>query len=247
MDDTAWRQERLAALTGPQGWLNLTDRIEIPTGPQRVGRAADNDLVLGAGPDHLGVLELKGGGAVLTEPDGQSHVFHPTAGFAQLQVSTVLLELHPADGVMALRVRDLTLSPTITLRYFPYDPAWRLLADWQALSAVEDRAIGQRGAGQTRVRVTHRAAFSQGGRSLTLVPTHWKSDKPMFVLRDQTSGRETYGAGRFLLGEIQGDKVLLDFNRAHNPPCAFTDLAICPLPPPENRFDFPIRAGELAP
>ena len=66
----------------------------------------------------------------------------------------------------------------------------------------------------------------------------------VFVFRDRTAG-ETYGAGRFLYGEENADgTITLDFNCAFNPPCAFTDFAICPLPPRENRLSFPIRAGE---
>ena len=66
-----------------------------------------------------------------------------------------------------------------------------------------------------------------------------------FVFRDRTSGRETYGAGRFLkVPAPAGGKIRLDFNRAYNPPCAFTPFATCPLPPPENWLPFPVIAGE---
>jgi uncharacterized protein (DUF1684 family) len=70
----------------------------------------------------------------------------------------------------------------------------------------------------------------------------------MFVIRDKTSGRETYAASRFLIGEdVTDTTITLDFNRAHNPPCAFTEFAICPLPPRENILPFALRAGEMAP
>lgn len=68
----------------------------------------------------------------------------------------------------------------------------------------------------------------------------------MFVVRDRTSGRETYAASRFLIGEdVTDTAITLDFNKAHNPPCAFTDFAICPLPPCENILTFAVEAGEL--
>ena len=71
---------------------------------------------------------------------------------------------------------------------------------------------------------------------------------PMFVLRDQTSGHQTYAASRFLIGQdMTATAITLDFNKAHSPPCAFTDLAICPLPPRQNILPFAIQAGELAP
>ena len=69
----------------------------------------------------------------------------------------------------------------------------------------------------------------------------------MFVIRDRTSGPETYGAARFLIGDVRGDRVVLDFNKAFNPPCAFTDFAVCPLPSAQNVLPFPIRAGEKKP
>ena len=70
---------------------------------------------------------------------------------------------------------------------------------------------------------------------------------PMFVLHDGTSGRETYGASRFLIGEVTAEGIVLDFNKAINPPCAFIDYATCPLPPAENRLPLRITAGEKRP
>ena len=99
----------------------------------------------------------------------------------------------------------------------------------------------------TRVELTHAARFVHAGREVTLRPTHWKAGKPMFVIRDATAGKETYAASRFLIGEVQGDQVVLDFNKAFNPPCAFTDFAVCPLPPRQNIMGFEIRAGEKTP
>jgi uncharacterized protein (DUF1684 family) len=97
------------------------------------------------------------------------------------------------------------------------------------------------------VTLTHRATFQHQGKTVTLTPTHWKSGKPMFVFRDRTAG-ETYPACRFLFGEDPTESgITLDFNRAISPPCAFTDFAICPLPPPGNILPFRIEAGELAP
>ena len=95
---------------------------------------------------------------------------------------------------------------------------------------------------------THRAVFVQDGRQIILTATHWKSAKPMLVIRDATSGTETCAAARFLIGEgVTDSEITLAFNRAHTPPGAFTDLAVCPLPPPGNMLRFAVPAGELAP
>jgi len=238
-----WLAARKAALVAPDGWVNLTDRVEIGAGPQRVGSADDNDLILSGGPAHLGTLHP---GWSFTTPDGITHPF-VAQGNPMLQVDPFLLEIHTVEGQPALRVRDLTLPRTADLRSFPHDPAWVIRARWEALDAPQPQSIDQKGAGATTVTLTHRAHFSHQGQQVTLLATHWKSGQPMFVIRDQTSGKQTYAASRFLLGEDMTDsEITLDFNRAHNPPCAFTDFAICPLPPRSNILPFAITAGELA-
>ncbi len=86
--------------------------------------------------------------------------------------------------------------------------------------------------------------FQKDGREFRLEPM-LDEGKLFFVLRDQTSGKTTYGASRFLYTEPAKDGlVLLDFNKAENPPCAFTAYATCPLPPPQNRLALAITAGE---
>lgn len=243
-DFTAWKAARLATLTAQDGWLNLTDRLEISPGPQRVGSAPDNDMILSRGPAHLGRL-LPG---FAFESGGETRAFVARGGNPMLEVPPFLLEIHTVEGQPALRVRDLTLKPAIALGYFPHDPAWVKRARWERLADPQAKSVDQRGAGPVEVQLTHRAHFAHEGREITLLATHWKGERPMFVFRDATSGRETYGANRFLYGEdAEGGEITLDFNHAFNPPCAFTDLAICPLPPPENRLNFAIRAGELAP
>jgi hypothetical protein len=238
-----WNAERLAALVAEDGWLNLTDRVDIPTGPQTLGRAADNDLVLSVGPDHLGVLTATAQSASL-QVAGQDLAFVAQGGNPMLRVSDLLLELHTVEGQPALRVRDLTLPRTVALSSYPFDPAWVINAKWEALTTPQAQLVDQKGAGATQVTLTHTAHFTHDGQDVTLLATHWKAGKPMFVIRDATAGAETYAASRFLIGDPVGDTVTLDFNRAHNPPCAFTDFAICPLPPRENRLSFAIRAGE---
>lgn len=236
-----WQAARVAALTAPDGWLNLTDRVEIPPGPQRVGRAPGNDLVLSVGPDHLGVLTADATSASL---DGVA--FSASGGNPMLSKGNLLLELHTVEGQPALRVRDLSLRPKVKIDAYPFDPAWVIQAEWLALPP-RPQAIEQRGAGATEVTLTHAARFTHQGQTVTLLATHWKAGKPMFVIRDATAGHETYAASRFLIAEPEGAHITLDFNRAHNPPCAFTDFAICPLPPRENRMDFAIPAGEKSP
>ncbi|TAG29714.1 MAG: DUF1684 domain-containing protein [Rhodobacterales bacterium] len=240
-----WRAARLAALTAPDGWLNLVARIDLTPGTHLVGRT--QNVALPSGPDLLGSLTLGPGGASFARPGSAAQAFQPVAdAFPQLRVDPFLLEIHTVDSIPALRVRDLTLRPLVTLRSFPEAPDWVIRAKWESI-APETTEIAMKDGSTAAVTLTHRASFKHQGKTITLTPTHWKSGQPMFVFRDATAG-ETYPACRFLMGEdAGGDEITLDFNRAFTPPCGFTDHAICPLPPPGNILPFRVEAGELAP
>lgn len=244
-DHANWRAARLSALAAEDGWLNLTDRVDIAPGRMTVGTAPDNDVVISAGPAHLGVLDLS--------PDGQARFdgvpFAPVPDNPpRLKVGALLLELSQLEGQYALRVRDTAATPRLpVIDSYPYDPEWRITARWEALPAPETLGIDTVKGIATSVRLTHQARFRHDGQDVVLLATHWKSGKPMFVIRDATSGRETYGAARFLIGEVTGETVVLDFNRAFNPPCSFTEFAVCPLPPRQNILPFAVRAGEKTP
>ena len=88
--------------------------------------------------------------------------------------------------------------------------------------------------------------WEQGGKTYRLDALQQRDGTLFLIFGDQTNGRETYGAGRFLytpMPDAQG-RVTLDFNQSYNPPCAFTSFATCPLPPAQNRLDLAITAGE---
>jgi len=242
---TDYRAARLAALTAPDGWLNLVARIDLAPGSYPVGAA--QEVQLPSGPDLLGTVDITASGATFTRPGGASQPFQPVPdAFPQLRVDPFLLEIHTVDGTPALRVRDLTQQPTVTLRHFPEAPDWTVRAKWESF-APQATEVAMKDGSTAAVTLTHRASFKHEGKTVTLTPTHWKSGKPMFVFRDRTAG-ETYPACRFLYGEDPTEtEITLDFNRAFSPPCAFTDFAICPLPPPGNILPFRIEAGELAP
>lgn len=89
--------------------------------------------------------------------------------------------------------------------------------------------------------------FEAQGQTQGLLAINGGKDNYFVVFKDETTGEETYGGGRFLYVRrpSEGSKeIILDFNKAHNPPCAFTDYATCPLPPLENTLDFLVNAGE---
>ena len=138
------------------------------------------------------------------------------------------------------------------LPYFDYDPAFRVLAAIEPAEAVL-REIATSGEQPYTFRRFALAGFSLGGEERTLA-LFWLEGYGggVFVsFADATSGRETYGACRYLLDTVKGSdlgmqagKVVLDFNFAYNPSCCYDPRWVCPLAPPENRLAVPVRAGE---
>lgn len=250
---TQWRAQRLAALTAEDGWLDVIGRFWLEAGPAGVGSAADNDLQLPAGPARAGTISV--------DADNRVH-FTPVGGEAMLlvtdpdnpprfRVKNILFEVTTLDGRHALRARDVD-APARThfpgLDYFPIDPRWRVVAQRLPLDAPMTLAVDTVTGDPSTVTVTHRWCFSHGGEQFELLPTHGTPDKPMLVFRDLTARDKTYGAARFLYAEpVDETRVVLDFNKAFSPPCAFTLHAVCPLPPRQNILPVRIEAGELAP
>lgn len=245
-----WRQRRHAELAGPESWLGLVGLFWLEDEVSRVGSADDCVVRLPAGPSHLGDLLRRDGGVVwrpndapecslATDRDGRPDVVdHQLLSFFVVE----------RDGKLAVRVRDrdwVRQRPFDGVEYFPEDPAWVVEADWLPLAAPLTLEVPNVSGDLKRVDVAHRALFSVGGEQVSLLPMAVSDTEVFFVFRDRTSGRETYGAGRFLkVPAPAGGKIRLDFNRAYNPPCAFTPFATCPLPPPENWLPFPVIAGE---
>jgi len=259
-----WQQKRLASLTAPNGWLSLIGLEWLKEGANRLGSAADNDIVLKAGPAHLGVLTLSKDGSMHIVLDKNSGATvdgkavheasliddaHAGDGAPSLvafgSVSFLVIE---RDGRKALRVKDSnaeTRAHFQGLDYYPADPSWRIVADWVPFNPPHELEIGSVLGTINKEKVPGKAVFHRDGHTYELMPIQEEPDSLFFVIADRTSGKETYGAARFMYADLPKDgKVVLDFNRAYNPPCAFTPYATCPLAPPENRMDLAVTAGE---
>jgi uncharacterized protein len=137
--------------------------------------------------------------------------------------------------------------------YFPYDPALRVLADVDPAEA-EVREIAGSAGSSMRFRRFGRARFALGGaeQSLELFWLEGYGGGVFLPFGDRTSGKETYGAGRYVLDTVKGsdlgavgDRLVVDFNFAYNPSCAYDPRWACPLTPPANRLPLEVRAGEL--
>jgi len=258
-----WHAQRIERLTATQGWLSLVGLEWLKPGTNGIGSAGDNDIVLAKAPAHLGTITWAGDGALsiaLDTVDGatidgdaksratlldDSHANPTTVAFGTVNFIAV-----DRGGRKGLRVRDSeaeTRRQFTGIERFPVDPAWRIVADWVPLDPPFQLATGTVIGTIENYPAPGRAVFERDGHRFEVYPVlEAPGDTQLFLIfADATSGKETYGAARFLYADMPRDgKLVLDFNKAYNPPCAFTPYATCPLAPPENRLDVRVTAGE---
>lgn len=260
----AWRAARVGRLTAPEGWLTLIGRHPLAPGVNSVGAAADNSVRLAAGPPYLGTVVLSADRKVTLTPapaarfavDGVPAGSSPfelawdTDRPAKVTFGTASFYVMRRGENLYLRVRDSAAENRAKfagIEYFPIDPAWRIEADWVPYEPARQMPITNMIGVTEPQPVPGKAVFTWQGRTVELHPVDEGGDDLFFILTDLTAGEETYEASRFLYvpkpkpGQA---KLVLDFNRLQNPPCAFTAFATCPLPPKENRMPFRVTAGE---
>lgn len=259
----AQRAKREQRLQAPDGWLTLIGLHFLKPGTNTIGTAADNNIVLAKGPAHFGsvIMNTDGRCAVTLNPAVDAKIDGRAVLAAELDegkkgqptlvtCGTMSFYLIERGGKKALRVKD-TESERRThflgIDYFPIDPSWRIEARWVPFEPAREIKMTNI-LGQTEsAMVLGKAVFERDGKTYELIPIQEEPNEPLFfVIADQTSGKETYAAARFLYAELPGEdgKLVLDFNEAYNPPCAFTPFATCPLPPKENRLPIAVTAGE---
>lgn len=265
-----WRSERVSRLTSATGWLTVAGFHWLRPGTNAVGSDSTNQVRLpaDASPPRAGVIRLLAGNpgpefvleadpgveirrdSILVsretfriEQDDSSPVF--TLGRLSFWVI-------PRGGRYAVRVRD----PEYPLRtefrgidVYPVDPAYRVVGRLEPLTAPRPVPVPNVMGWVDTMFTPGPVVFALGDTVIHLVPLQdAPSDSNLFfVFQDGTSGIETYGGGRFLYSDLRPDgEVVLDFNKAYNPPCAFNPNTTCPLPPEGNVLTRPIRAGEKA-
>jgi len=259
----AWRAKRLADLTRPDGWASLVGLHWLDAGTHRVGSGADNGIHTSMGPAHLGLFTVRGK-QVGFVPDAMVTVDgEPQIGAAALRIDTDpagpsklvfdggkgVATVIERGGRLALRVKHADADSRLRFTGLEYWPGGR---DWQVAARFLPHPAGNtlpivNIIGTTDMIPNPGAVeFQRGGKTFRLEALDQGEGSLFLVFADRTSGRGSYGAGRFLDAPMPDANgiVVLDFNQAYNPPCAFTAFATCPLPPPENRLDLPIEAGE---
>jgi uncharacterized protein (DUF1684 family) len=259
-----WKETRLENLMQPNGWLSLVGLEWLRVGNNTIGSATDNDIQLSHGPDHLGSLNLQHDKSMRFVPhsehvgitangqaiDGEIQVYADSSELETTVFNVDSFEFYVVErDNLAIRIKD-AKAPTRTgflgLDYFPEDTKYRMDAKFvpyepaKVIPTVNVLGI------LTNEASPGRLEFSIDGQAYSLDALD-SDDAYYMIFADKTSGQSTYGMGRFLYTDGKVDEnglVRIDFNKAYNPPCAFTAYSTCTLPPLQNRLPVKLEVGE---
>jgi len=256
-----WRLQRHARLSSENGYLSQVGLEWLQEGQNRLGSLDSSTIKMPGGLDDWGVIVV----------DGHELKYRPAAGAgividgAQAEEVLLVTDTQGQPTVVrhgnlsfyvidrqsfALRIKD-TQSPDL-LAFSGVD-SYEIQEDWRMnarfIEAAEGQAIEIANVlGQTSPSpVLGTVEFERDGETYRLIGLGDAASRSVwFLFADRTSGRETYGAGRFLYsdGMPENGRLVIDFNKAYNPPCAFNDYSTCPLPPQQNRLKLAVTAGE---
>jgi uncharacterized protein (DUF1684 family) len=247
----AWRAEREAKLRAPDGWLAVAGLFWLRDGEALVGSDPLSDVVLREGlPKRAGVLRMQSGAVTFEPVGGPAQVMRPDVPSPAdvVKIGSVAMTIIRRGDRTGVRLKDpdaATRRDFSGCKWFKAAERWKLRAKWVPYPAARTMRIVNVLGMTIEESSPGYAEFSVGGKLLRLEPIT-EEDHLFFIFKDMTAGKTTYGAGRYLYTVISKDGfVEMDFNKAENPPCAFTAFATCPLPPKQNILPLEIAAGEM--
>jgi uncharacterized protein (DUF1684 family) len=257
----AWQEGRSKRLTSETGWLTLIGLDWLKEGDNSFGTDTANAIVFPEGPKLAGVFQLAAGKVTLLPKEGLTIDGQPVTAPRPLtndmegtpekvKLGNLVMTVIKRGERIGIRTRN-PQSPVRTqfrgLEFFPPSEKHRVVARFVPSPSPRQIEIPTVLGTVDPLPVPGTLQFTLDGKDYELVPVlEDPASTELFVIfRDRTADDSTYQAGRFLYTELPKDgKVVVDFNRAYNPPCAFTDFATCPLPPKENVLPVRIEAGE---
>lgn len=252
-----WKDRRFTSVAGTNGWSTLVGLFWLPEGTSSLGSSPTNTFVLSPqlSPPSIGQFHRVGTnveivmGAVTARLVSDANGAEPTI----INSGSLHLYLIQRGERLGIRVKSPNAPTRLNfegLDYYPYQPIWRIPAQFVpapkgATVSITD-VTGDTKAEPVAGTVTFSVGGPQGQQYQLLALNDDETHDLWIIFRDSTAGKTTHGGGRFLhLAKPTSDgRVILDFNYAYNPPCAFTPFATCPLPPAANRLSLAIPAGE---
>ena len=260
-----WRQDRETELKSDNSWLTVAGLFFLNEGKNSFGSGPLNDIVLPEGaPAEGGVLEFDGKKVTLRADQPLTVNGTPVttmelrpAGDGKpadtVAMGTMSFFVHKSGDRFAIRLRDKNseIRRNFTgLRWFAPNEAYKVTGRFEPYATPKPVRVPNILGDLEPYTAPGVVAFTLNGQPLKLeVYDSGSGENRRFfiVFRDLTSGKETYPSARFLYAERPNAKgeVVLDFNKAYNPPCAFNPFTTCPLPSDQNRLRVRVEAGEL--
>jgi len=260
----AWHKMRIEYLKKPDGWLNLEGLFWLHKGKNSFGSAATSDCHYDNSnfPAFLGNFILEGDSVIWEQGKAETisinkvkaelskayKVFDTKGVAANMdwgQFSWVIIKREDKIGIRFRNLKAKTLLNFKDIARFPVNESWRIKA--KLVQPVQNFLMITNVLGQTvSSKNAGKLVFEKDGKTFSLDVIDESGPQLFIVFADQTSGKSTYGAGRFIdIPKPDKDgNTEIDFNNAYNPPCAFTAFATCPFPPKQNRLSIAIEAGE---
>ncbi|MCK5134670.1 MAG: DUF1684 domain-containing protein [Bacteroidales bacterium] len=256
-----WQHSRLERLKGETGWLNLAGLYWLEEGGNRFGSDPSNDIIF---PEkakaYCGKLTLKDGNVMLQVEEGidissgDSLVYHMelindhSKNTTYLQQGDLSWNIIKRGEKYGIRMRDYKhprISQLDHIPSYPIQTEYVVEATLVPFEEPKTMTVATPIEGFTEeYSCPGELHFRLNRKNLVLFP--FISGKQYFlVIADETTGLETYGAGRYMYSMPDSTgRIILDFNKAYNPPCAFSPFATCPMPPKENFLPVAVEAGE---
>ena len=257
-----WDEHRLERLKADDGWLNLVGRTWLKPGNNKFGSAKDNDVIIESDkvPEYMGVFVFEDSSVTMKVNDRVEILWNDTPvkemkmigdeskNMTVFQYGPIKWNLIIRDTLYGIRFRDLESEFVKTFKgieRFPVNEDWSLEAEYRPYDPPKKifvpNVLGQIDKEPSPGSVV----FTKDNKTYRLDAID-AGDKLWFIFADGTSGEETYGGGRFLYTDKADSNgiVIVDFNKAYDPPCVLTKFATCPLPPKENYLSLRITAGE---
>lgn len=263
-EEMAWRTKRDRQMRASTSWLTIAGLFWLNEGENTFGTAPDNKIKLppGSAPAHAGTFVLeKNRVRVVSSKEAELKVRGQDikemvikgddSGRPDIvELKDLRMWVIKRGDRYAIRLRDLSsraYKDYTGLEYFPPSKKFKIQADFIPYSPPKRVTVPTIIGTETEMTSPGYVLFKLGGKSYRLEAFQGNPENTrfFFIFKDETNGKETYEASRFMVADLlENGKVDLNFNRAYNPPCAYTPYATCPLPPPENYLNVRIEAGE---
>jgi len=258
----AWQENRIIGLK--KNWLSLAGLFELQEGENSFGAHDSNDFVFPnpKTPDYIGSfimkdrnvsikinpdVEVKHNEEIITEMDLMNDQSGSPTVLQQGSLSWYIIKRVEKVYVRLRDSKNPNIEKLTEIDKYPLDTLWRLRAQYEPHMTTKIIETTTTAGDPSRIKSSGAVGFRLNGQYYRLdVWALGDSGRFQTIFADETSGLETYGAGRFIVIEKSENSggYIIDFNKAYNPPCAFTEFATCPIPPPQNRLPIKVTAGE---